>query len=256
MRYVLAVLRQLPAWANLILILLASNLVASSASAVCFTWNSPPTLTLVQSNSFQVSIKNIQPKGIYISGNANSRDNNTGDTLHGTVVGTMGRSELQMEIKWDGGGHSIYTISFDEAGTITGGKAFEVGNPGKTFSFSSGDKFTCAEHPQTTTNPPPGADAGQAEAKAGQVLPGSTTGKGGGFIQMFPTLAIREDLDIHAGPGGDTKVIGIARGNTAAALIDKNADGWCKFASLPADPGPPQFAGGDGWVWLGDVCKP
>ena len=95
-----------------------------------------------------------------------------------------------------------------------------------------------------------------AKAKAGQVLPGSTTGKGGGFIQMFPTLAIREDLDIHAGPGGDTKVIGIARGNTAAALIDKNADGWCKFASLPADPGPPQFAGGDGWVWLGDVCKP
>ena len=81
-----------------------------------------------------------------------------------------------------------------------------------------------------------------AKAKAGQVLPGSTTGKGGGFIQMFPTLAIREDLDIHAEPGPDTKVIGIARGNTAAALIDKNADGWCKFASLPADPGPPKFA--------------
>ena len=144
---------------------------------------------------------------------------------------------------------SIYTISFDEAGTITGGKAFEVGNPGKTFSVSSGDKFKCAEHPQTTTNPPP-------TNPANAVLPGSTTGKGGGFIQMFPTLAIREDLDIHAEPGPDTKVIGIARGNTAAVLIDKNADGWCKFASLPADPGPPKFAGGDGWVWLGDVRKP
>jgi hypothetical protein len=87
------------------------------------------------------------------------------------------------------------------------------------------------------------------------VLPGSTTGKGGGFIQMFPTLVISEDLDIHKGPGPEFEIVGIVRAKSTGVLIDKNVDGWCKFDNLPAD-ADSGFAGGVGWVWLGDKCKP
>jgi hypothetical protein len=104
-------------------------------------------------------------------------------------------------------------------------------------------------------------DKTKAWVAAGKPLPGSTTGSGGGFIQMIPTPAgsiktTPADVDIYNNPGGSGEPIGTLRSGKGGKLLEKNPDGWCKLDGLPADPGPPNFAGGPGWVWLGDTCKP
>ncbi len=104
-------------------------------------------------------------------------------------------------------------------------------------------------------------DKSAAWVAAGKPLPGSTTGPGGGFIQMFPATSApiettSKDVDIYKDAGGSGKPIGVLRSGKGGKLLQKAADGWCKLDGLPADPGPPNFAGGPGWVWLGDICKP
>lgn len=93
-------------------------------------------------------------------------------------------------------------------------------------------------------------------AKKGEVIPGSTSGSAGGFIQMFPTkpsagtkpapapsapqqtATAKNDVDIYNGPGGQYKVIGMMRQGQKASVHQRHQDGWYELG-LP---------GARGWV--------
>jgi hypothetical protein len=64
-----------------------------------------------------------------------------------------------------------------------------------------------------------------------------------------PRTLTSRDTDIYDNPGGE--VIGILRAGRGGGILESNSDGWCKLMSLPPDPDS-GFAGGTGWVWLGE----
>ena len=172
-------------------------LPAPLAEAQCKQWNVGHGWRFKQ-GTLPVDM-NLQQKGTVVTGTASftgttikASDNVMGSfgqegLIYGDVDGTVKGDSFAVKIYWNNDTIGVYEGTIRPSGKIEG-KGWERRSPRTKVRWYSETRMVCADAAPT---PKPIKSSGKAKPATTPsqlpVVPGSSTGTGGGFIQMFPT---------------------------------------------------------------------
>jgi hypothetical protein len=199
----------------------------SAAAAGCTQWDLTGNWQVRQVNGFTVLFDLIQNRSGEIRGSGGFIEGLKGGTWdvgrNGSVTGSITGNSFSFVVTWP---HTRgqYDGKINADGTF-GGITRDLSHPKSLEAFYQAGERRAACTPSTSTPPSSASNPGPKPLK---------------ILGKYRKVATaKNDVDIHNGPGGQFKVIGMLKGGSKGAVTGQQ-EGWYKLqVTVP---------GGSGWV--------